>query len=112
MQQYHPYVRPQEYGAREQGRWFQLLDANGKGIQVTMPEPLSFTVRPYHDEDLNAAETLAELQPRATTEVHIDIGMRGLGTGACGPDALPEFRLGGGTYNFRWELSAIGTGAE
>ena len=112
MQQYHPYVRPQEYGAREQGRWFRLLDANGKGIQVTMPEPLSFTVRPYHDEDLNAAETLAELQPRATTEVHIDIGMRGLGTGACGPDALPEFRLGGGTYNFRWELSAIGTGAE
>jgi beta-galactosidase len=109
MKQYHPYVRPQEYGAREQGRWFRLLDANGKGIQVTLPEPLSFTVRPYHDEDLNEAETLAELQPRATTEVHIDVGMRGLGTGACGPDTLPEFRLRGGTYHFRWELSAIDT---
>lgn len=107
MKQYHPYVRPQEYGAREQCRWFRLLDARGKGIQISLPEPLSFTVRPYHDEDLNAAETLAELQPRATTEVHIDVGMRGLGTGACGPDALEKYRLHGDTYNFRWEISAV-----
>jgi beta-galactosidase len=107
LKQYHPYVRPQEYGAREGCRWFRLLNSNGKGIQVTLPEPLSFTVRPYHDADLNDAETLAELQPRATTEVHIDVGMRGLGTGACGPDALPKYRLSGGTYHFRWELSVI-----
>lgn len=105
--QYHPYVRPQEYGAHEQCRWFRLLDEAGAGLQVTLPEPLSFTARAHHDATLNEAETLAELAVDATTEVHIDAGLRGLGTGACGPDALDEYLLGPGTYEFRWQLSAL-----
>jgi beta-galactosidase len=106
-EQYHPYVRPQEYGAREQCRWFRLLDADGEGLQFSFPVPLSFTARAYHDADLNEAETLAELSPRARTEVHIDVGMRGLGTAACGPDALSPYLLGPGTYQFRWQMSVV-----
>lgn len=109
--QYHPYVRPQEYGAHEQCRWFRLLDEQGSGLQVTLPKPLSFTARPHHDVDLNQAETLAELAARGTTEVHIDVGLRGLGTAACGPDALPEFLIGPGTYQFSWMLHGIRDGA-
>ena len=108
--QYHPYVRPQEYGAHEQCRWFQLTNANGDGLRVRLPKPLSFTARPHQDVDLNEAETLAELQPSETTEVHIDVAMRGLGTGACGPDALPQYRVGPGTYAFRWMLQAVSAG--
>lgn len=109
--QYHPYVRPQEYGAHEQCRWFRLLDEQGAGLQVTLPSPLSFTARPHHDEELGAAETLAELSARATTEVHIDVGMRGLGTAACGPDALPKYLLGPGTYQFTWMIHGIRAGS-
>lgn len=105
--QYHPYVRPQEYGAHEQCRWFQLSDAAGAGFQFTLERPLSFTARPHHDVDLNEAETLAELTARGTTEVHIDAAQRGLGTAACGPDVLSEFLVGPGTHRFRWRLSAI-----
>lgn len=108
--QYHPYVRPQEYGAHEQCRWFRLLDEHGNGVQVTLPTPLSFTARSHHDVDLNAAETLAELSVRDTTEVHIDVGLRGLGTGACGPDALREYLLGPGTYHFTWMIHGIRSG--
>lgn len=61
---------------------------------MTLPEPLSFTARPHHDAVLNEAETLAELTPNETTEIHIDAAMRGLGTAACGPDALPQFLIG------------------
>ncbi|MEM6474397.1 MAG: hypothetical protein AAF802_32990, partial [Planctomycetota bacterium] len=53
------------------------------------------------------AETIAELTSNGTNEVHIDVGMRGLGTGACGPDTLPEYRLGSGTYHFRWEIERV-----
>ena len=106
-EQYHPYVRPQEYGAHEQTRWFRLLDEAGNGVQINLPKPLSFSARPYHDADLNEAETIAELKTAGTTEVHIDVGMRGLGTAACGPDTLPEYRLGSGTYHFRWEIESV-----
>lgn len=105
-EQYHPYVRPQEYGAHEQCRWFQLANSKGNGLRVRFPQPLSFTARPHNDVDLNEAETLAQLQPSNKTEVHIDVAMRGLGTGACGPDALRPCRIGPGTYSFRWMLQA------
>ncbi|MEL7539717.1 MAG: glycoside hydrolase family 2 TIM barrel-domain containing protein [Pseudomonadota bacterium] len=105
--QYHPYVRPQEYGAHEQCRWFSLSDAVGAGFRVTLPSPMSFTARPHHDADLNAAETLAELAARDTSEIHIDVAMRGLGTGACGPDALPQYLVGPGLYKFSWIISPL-----
>ena len=110
-EQYHPYVRPQEYGAHEKCRWFRLLDEQGSGLQVTLPKPLSYSARPHHDVDLNAAQTLAELAGRNTTEVHIDIGVRGLGTAACGPDALPEYLIGPGKYQFTWTIHGIRGGA-
>mgnify|MGYP001799400294 CR=1 FL=1 len=109
--QYHPYVRPQEYGAHERCHWFSLTNEQGRGLKIGLPQPLSFTARPHHDVDLNEAETLAELQPAATTEVHIDVAVRGLGTGACGPDALPQYRVGPGTYAFRWMLQAVSSKA-
>ncbi|MEL7454901.1 MAG: beta-galactosidase, partial [Pseudomonadota bacterium] len=104
----HPYVRPQEQGAHEQTRAFSLTDADGRGCEFKLPSPLSFTARHYHDADLNAAETLSALTPRDTAEVHIDAAVRGLGTGACGPDTLAPYRIGPGTYIFTWLLSPRG----
>ena len=105
--QYHPYVRPQEYGAHEQTRWFSLKGDDGKGLRISLPRPLSFTARMHHDADLTEAETLAELITRDTYEVHIDAAMRGVGTGACGPDALAPYLVGPGVYRINWNLSAI-----
>jgi len=105
--QYHPYVRPQEYGAHERAYSLQLTDPDGQGISISFPRPLSFTARPHHDADLSAAETLAQLQMRSSHEVRIDAAMRGLGTGACGPDALPPYIVGGGRHAFTWVLSAL-----
>jgi beta-galactosidase len=36
--------------------------------------------------------------------VHLDHKNRGVGTGACGPDTLPRYRIGGGRYRFGWRL--------
>lgn len=105
--QYHPYVRPQEYGAHEETRWFRLRRASGEGIEIRLPMPASFTARPHHVPDLNEAQTLAELAVSDTIEVHIDAATRGLGTAACGPDALAPFRVGPGTYHLRWEVTFI-----
>ena len=106
-EQYHPYVRPQDYGAHEQTRWFQLVNASGIGAYIGFPRPLSFAARPHRDADLNDAETLAELATAEATEVHIDAAVRGLGTAACGPDTLKPYRVGPGTYRFQWTLQSV-----
>lgn len=104
--QYHDFARPQEHGSHEQTHSFSLRGEDGHGIAITLPHPLAFTARPHHDIDLNAAQTLAELKPAATTEVHLDIGIRGLGTGACGPDVLDPYKVHGGAYVFSWSLAS------
>jgi len=109
-EQYHPYVTPQEHGAHEETRRFALTDKAGAGLFVELPERLGFTARHSFDADLDVATTLADLNVRERTEVHIDAAMRGLGTDACGPDALPAYRVAAGIHRFSWRLKFAGPG--
>ena len=104
--QYHPYVLPQEHGAHEQVRAFSLRDDAGRGFEIQLPN-LSFSARHHHDADITNATTIADLVRQDSVEVHIDTAMRGVGTGACGPDALPAYRVGPGTYAFHWSIRPL-----
>jgi beta-galactosidase len=46
--------------------------------------------------------------PRPTAVVHVDAAHRGLGTASCGPDTLPEYLVGPGTYRWSWVLERVG----
>jgi beta-galactosidase len=105
--QYHPFAFPQEHGAHQQTRSFTLADEAGHGLAILLPQMASVSARHHHDADLAGAMTIADLVRRDRIEVHIDAGMRGLGTGACGPDALPPYRVMPGTYRFSWILRAV-----
>ncbi len=105
--QYHAFPFPQEHGAHYQTRAFSLASEDGKGLSVELPQMSSFAARHHHDADLTAATTLADLVRSAATEVHIDAALRGMGTGACGPDTLPQYRAGSGNYRFSWILRGL-----
>ena len=49
--------------------------------------------------------TTSSCAPRAETIVHLDAAHRGLGTASCGPDTLPEYLVGPGTYRWSWTLT-------
>ena len=53
-----------------------------------------------------------ELARRPETIVHVDHWKRGLGTGSCGPDTLPRYRIGAGRHRFAWRLRPYRVGAE
>lgn len=103
--QYHQYVVPQEHGAHQHTRWFTLEEKSGLQMRITSSTPFSFSARFHHDVDLTSAKTIADLAVRDTIEVHIDRALRGLGTGACGPDVLEKYRVGPGEFNWDWEIS-------
>lgn len=114
--QYHPYVRPQEHGAHVGCRWFEVVDADGRGLRVSAVDgDLIFSARRHSDEQLTDAATVAELEAGAgdggAIEVHVDAAIRGLGTGACGPDVAPTFRTSGhapnGVFSWAWGLAAL-----
>lgn len=107
--QYHAYVVPQEHGAHVDTRWFSLSDpSNGAGIHVSGAGPLIWSARQHHDADLTAATTLAELPTPSATEVHVDAAIRGLGTGACGPDVLAPYKVGPGKWTWSFSIASLG----
>ena len=79
-----------------------LTDRRGRGIRVTCSEPFSFNARFEHDAALTAATTTAEVAVGDTVEVNIDAAVRGLGTGACGPDVQSRHQVAPGIW--RWSM--------
>lgn len=86
-------VRPQESGARAGVRWARLDGAAGSALEVSSTEPLALTVRPWSTETLAATTHDHLLRGDGRTHVVLDLAQHGVGTGACGPGVLPQYRL-------------------
>ncbi|MEM8905631.1 MAG: glycoside hydrolase family 2 TIM barrel-domain containing protein, partial [Actinomycetota bacterium] len=102
-----PYVFPQHHGTHVHTRWCTLTDRRGRGVRIQL-DGLAFDASHHRVEDLTAATTIAELRPTGEVHVHVDAGIRGVGTGACGPDVAARHRIGGGRWRFRWGLAPLG----
>jgi beta-galactosidase len=105
-----PYLRPQESGGRSGARWLALTDPAVPGIVVHLDRPRQVSVTRYRAADLAEAAHHAELVPRQGLVVHLDAAHRGLGTASCGPDTLPSYLVGPGTYRWSWTLGMTQAG--
>ncbi len=106
-EQYVPYVRPQENGGHADVRWLTLSDDTGRGLRLVLDEPRQASATHLRATDLASATHDVEVTPRAETVVHIDAAHRGLGTASCGPDTLPGYLVGPGSYHWSWSIHAL-----
>jgi len=104
-----PYIRPQENGGRADVRWLELTDGRGRRLRLAFDRPLQVSATHLRAPDLASATHDYQLAPRATTVVHLDVAHRGLGTASCGPDTLPAYLVGPGTYTWSWSLADGGS---
>ena len=107
-EQYVPYVRPQENGGRNAVRWLELSDGRERGFRLAADRPCQVCATHHRAVDLASATHDVELTSRRETIVHLDVAHRGLGTASCGPDTLPEYRVGPGTYKWSWLIAPLG----
>jgi beta-galactosidase len=105
---YVPYTKPQENGGRNGVNWIELSDGAGRGFRLAFDRPLQVSATHFRAADLATAKHDVELTPRPETIVQFDVAHRGLGTASCGPDTLPEYRVGPGTYTWSWLIAPIG----
>ena len=104
-----PYIVPQENGSRCDTRYL-CLEGNGvKPLHIQSEAPFSFNYSRYTEADLWKCEHRSELTPSCGAKdgyytLHLDAGMRGVGTGACGPDTLPEYQIKPGKYKLEFIL--------
>ncbi|MCP4751002.1 MAG: DUF4981 domain-containing protein [Proteobacteria bacterium] len=102
--QFVPYIVPQENGNKTDTRWLILENGSGCGLAVTDMDGLEFSVSHFQADDLYQARHTYELNPRKQIYLNLDMKQRGLGTAACGPDTLDEYKIGPGTHRFDFRL--------
>lgn len=106
---YVPYVMPQEHGNHTDVRWVELR-ATGKakpGIRFVGEPLLNFSASHLTADDLYRAKHTIDLVPRPETILNIDLAQRGLGTGSCGPDALPGYSFTGRNHEFVYRVRLV-----
>ncbi|MFC7404052.1 glycoside hydrolase family 2 TIM barrel-domain containing protein [Georgenia alba] len=107
------YAKPQETGHRPDVRWLELTGPGGAGLHVlSYPEPgrPGFTASRHTAQELGRAGHAHELPPSEHVYLYLDAGQHGLGTGSCGPGALPQHHLVPGAYGFTVRLRPIAAG--
>jgi len=108
MNQYVPYVRPQDHGNREAVRWFEVKNLVGYGLKVIAPEPLAMSALPYTQMELKAAMHTIDLPEQPTaTELRIAAKVSGLGNGSCGPATEKKYRANAAAVEYRFILVPI-----
>ena len=112
----HPYVRPQETGARTDVRWAALTDDTGTGLLVIGLPHLSFSALPYRISDLDGGETKsrthwADLEPRDEITLALDYRQTGVG-GDDSWGAVPhrEYTLWPQNLDFRFLMRPLRPG--
>lgn len=109
-----PYIVPQENGSRCDTNYLCLEGDGLVPLHIQSTLPFSFNYSRYTEADLWKCEHRSELTPTCGSgnagagakegfyTLHLDAAMRGVGTGACGPDTLEEYRIRPGKYKMEF----------
>jgi beta-galactosidase len=107
-EQYVPYVRPQENSNKEDVRWLELTEANGRGLKISTEEdPFSFSALHFTVNDFAATRHNYELKPREEIILSIDAKNCGLGNGSCGPGVLEKYAVPPANYSLKLRFKPV-----
>ncbi len=114
-EQFYAYIRPQETGTKTDIRWWQMLNAAGRGLQIVAEAPFSASALHYTIESLDEGWTKQqghsqEVKESDLTNLCIDKAQMGLGcVNSWGAWPLEQYRLPYGDYEFTFILSPVHT---
>ena len=112
-EQFYPYIRPQENGTRSDLRWWRVLNAAGKGIEVVAEAPFSASALHYTieslDEGLRKQQGHSqEVEKADLTNLCIDKVQMGLGcVNSWGYIPLPQYQVPYKDYSFTFIIRPV-----
>lgn len=89
------YVRAQSMGNREDARWVELCDDQGKGLRITSKDRLNFSALHFTDSEAWQARHDYALDDVRKPEIYLSLDciQEGLGNASCGPLPLPQYMI-------------------
>ena len=116
VDEYFPYVRPQESGNHTDVRWFRVTDGQGRGLEFYSNAPMECSALPYLTEDLDDGPRKektwghhsGDLVERPLTQVHIQQRQFGLAcVNSWGAVPLPQYRMPYGDRDFMFVIRPV-----
>lgn len=102
-EQHEDYIRPQENGSHTDCEYVMIEKENQTFIAVS-PQPFSFNVSHYTQEELTRKAHNYELEKSGNTIVCLDYAQNGIGSNSCGPELREQYRLDEETFIFEMKL--------
>lgn len=110
MEQYHPYIRPQENGNKTDVRWAAFLDGEGNGLLAAGLPLLNASATHFDIGDFESAPEKDQRHPtdlvrRPWTIVNLDYGQTGVGgDNSWGARPHPQYTLWPRAYAYSFRL--------
>lgn len=77
---YEPYLFPQDHALRTDNRYVQLLDKEGRGVQIAMNEHFNFNAYQFTTDNLTKSQFTYQLQPQKDRyTLNLDYATTGVG---------------------------------
>ena len=95
---YEPYLLPQDHALRTDNRYVQLLNKEGKGVQISMNEHFNFNAYPFTTDNLTKSQFTYQLQPQKDRyTLNLDYATTGVGCTCI--YVLDEYRVKPAAYD-------------
>jgi beta-galactosidase/beta-glucuronidase len=91
LDQYVPYLKPQENGNKTDVRWAAVTDRHGFGLLASGEPVFETSVHPWTADEFTRAAHPHELPVSHRTVFNLDYRQCGLGSNSCGPGPLPQY---------------------
>ena len=95
---YDPYLLPHDHALRTDNRYVQLLDKDGKGVQVSMNELFNFNAYQFSTDNLTKSQFTYQLQP-LTDRYTLNLDYNTTGVGCTCVYVLDEYRVKPASYD-------------
>jgi beta-galactosidase len=109
MDQYTPYITPQENGNKTDVRWVALQDTNGLGLIIVGKQLLEINAHHYFESSFNE-QTIHTIDVpfQNVTELCIDLHQQGVGgDNSWGDPVHDQYRLLGKEYDYRFIIKPV-----
>jgi beta-galactosidase len=108
IDQYTPYISPQENGNKTDVRWSSWVNSAGIGLMVKGDSLINVSAHNYRQPDLEKALHTNEVPVKDVVEIHIDLQQMGVG-GDTSWGAYPhdQYRLLGTDYNYGFTIKPV-----
>ena len=110
IDQYHPYIRPQETGNKTDVRWVALTNSSGIGVLVTGDPVLNISAYPFLMSDFDPGDTKQQrhaYQVKKRELVTLNLDYRQMGVGgdtSWGARPHPQYTIPAREYVYRWRI--------